>query len=144
MEERRQKSWFARNWPWVVPAGGCLVVICVFFFFVGSMFFGLTSMLKESGPYQTAVELASENDEVIQLLGEPLEMGTMMKGNINYNNGDGKVHFSIPISGSKSSGDVLVIGTKTGDADWVYETLEVSSDDSTETINLLETTGDNQ
>ena len=29
MEEQKQKSWLGKNWPWVVPVGGCLTLIIV-------------------------------------------------------------------------------------------------------------------
>ena len=138
METVQTKSWLSRNWPWVVPTGGCLVVILVFIFFVSSMFFGLTTILKDTDPYQMALEKATNHTEVAAVLGKPIEASAMMKGNINYTDGNGVVHFNIPIQGPEGSGDILVMGTKTGDENWVYTTLEVSFDTADTVVNLLE------
>ncbi len=42
MENAQQKSWFGRNWRWVLPVGGCLTVILLFVFGIGALFFGVS------------------------------------------------------------------------------------------------------
>jgi len=51
MEVQQKKSWWGRNWPWVLPVGGCLTVILLLVFGVGAIFFGVTNALKNSTPY---------------------------------------------------------------------------------------------
>ncbi|MBN4058037.1 hypothetical protein JYT34_01215 [Olleya sp. AH-315-K02] len=135
-EHVQQKNWFTRNWLWVIPVGGCLTIICLFVFGVGAIFFGVTNVLKNSTPYEYSVELASNNSDVIQLLGEPIETHGIMSGNISIQNNSGEVDISIPIKGSKGKGTVIVIGEKI-DGEWFYEELYVLIKETNEKINLL-------
>ena len=50
MEAQKQKSWFGRNWPWIIPVGGCLTVILFFVFGIGAIFFGVSKVMKNSAP----------------------------------------------------------------------------------------------
>ncbi|MBN4070539.1 hypothetical protein JYT76_02545 [Olleya sp. AH-315-F22] len=135
-EQVQQKNWFTRNWLWVIPVGGCLTIICLFVFGVGAIFFGITNVLKNSTPYEYSVELASNNSDVIQLLGEPIETHGIMSGNISIQNNSGEVDISIPIKGSKGKGTIIVIGEKIG-GEWFYEELYVLIKETNEKINLL-------
>ena len=138
MEEIEHKSWFKRNWIWLLPTGGCLGVILVFFFFVGSLFFGISKILTDSDPYKIAMERTVSNKEVIEILGEPIESTSMMKGNINYNNGDGDAHIQIPIEGPKGKAWIIVEGSKIENADWIFDTMRVEFDSEEQVLNLLE------
>lgn len=136
-EQVQQKTWFASNWLWVVPVGGCFTIILLFVFGIGAIFFGVTNVLKNSTPYEYAVELASNNIKVIEYLGEPIETTGIMSGNISMHNGSGEVDIEIPLKGSKGEGSVIVIGEKV-DGEWFYEELYVLIKETNEKINLLE------
>lgn len=136
-EQLQQQNWFARNWLWVIPVGGCFTIILLFVFGIGAIFFGVTNVLKNSTPYEFAVELASNNIKVIEHLGEPIETAGIMSGNISINNGSGEVDIEIPLKGSKAKGSVIVIGKKI-DGEWFYEELYVLIKETNEKINLLE------
>lgn len=137
MEEQRQKSWFGRNWPWVLPVGGCLGLILLLVIGAGTAIFGISKMITNSEPYEYALEQASTNEAVITLLGESIESDGMMNGNISLSNDDGHAEFEIPIKGSKGKGRVSVKGEKT-DGVWSYESLFVTIKSTGEEINLLE------
>ena len=64
MESIKQKSWFSRNWLWVLPVGGCLTVILIIIFGIGALFFGISSAIKDSTPVEYAIERAENNAEV--------------------------------------------------------------------------------
>lgn len=136
-EHAQQKNWFVRNWLWVVPVGGCLTIILLFVLGVGAIFFGVTNVLKNSTPYEHAVELASNNIKVIEFLGEPIETTGIMSGNISIHNDSGEVDINIPIKGPNGEASVIVIGKKI-DGEWVYEELYVLIKETSERINLLE------
>ncbi|NNM23191.1 MAG: hypothetical protein HKO54_06540 [Flavobacteriaceae bacterium] len=139
MEEQiEHKNWFGRNWKWVVPTGGCLLVIIVIILFVGSIFWGVTSMFSESAPYQEAMSRVQANEQVIQQLGEPIEQHGMSSGNINISNGRKSANLNIPIEGPKGEATITVIATGRGD-DWTYQTMTVEFADTGEYLNLLET-----
>jgi len=135
MEEQRQKSWFARNWGWVL-GGGCLTLIVLFFLGIGTIFFGVTKMFSSSEPYQHAMESTINNKDVIAILGEPVETDGMMNGSINLS-GDGDADFKIPIKGPKGSGRIVVKAIKDY-GEWGYSKLYVQFQGDYEVINLLE------
>jgi hypothetical protein len=140
MEDVKQKSWFGRNWPWVLPVGGCLTIILLFVFGVGAVIFGVSNAITSSAPYEYAVEQASHHPDVIAALGENIETDGIMQGNISLENSDGgRVDISIPIKGSKGKGSVTVKGEKV-DGTWHYESLYVIIKETQESINLLEKT----
>ncbi|WP_299365998.1 cytochrome c oxidase assembly factor Coa1 family protein [Winogradskyella sp.] len=136
MEDYKQKSWFARNWGWVL-GGGCLVVILLFVFGVGAAIFGGMKMLKSSEPYEYAVEQASTNERLISIIGEPVETDGIMQGSLNYKNGKRSADFRIPLKGPNGKAFVYVKGEKLDDT-WDYEKLYVTIKDSEERINLLD------
>ncbi|WP_250433406.1 cytochrome c oxidase assembly factor Coa1 family protein [Hanstruepera flava] len=137
METVQQKSWFARNWPWVIPVGGCLTVILLFVFGVGAAVFGVSKALKNSTPYAHAIELANDHPDVIAALGHDIEPDGMFKGNISLKNGEGHADLKIPVEGEKGKATIVVKGDKY-DGDWSYEELYVIIKDTQEEINLLD------
>ncbi|GGI56480.1 cytochrome c oxidase assembly factor Coa1 family protein [Winogradskyella haliclonae] len=136
MEEQIKKSWFSRNWGWVL-GGGCLTLIIVFVVFIGSIVFGVSKMFTSSTPYKYAIEQASANEKVISILGEPIEKDGIMNGNITLNGDDGEADFKIPIKGPKAEARIVVVAIKTN-GDWTYERLFVQIKETQEEINLLE------
>ena len=139
METVKQKSWFGRNWPWVIPVGGCLTVILLFVFGVGAAIFGVSKALKNSTPYAYAIELASDHPEVAAALGENIESDGMFKGDISLKNNNGHADLKIPIKGEKGKGTIVLKGDKF-DGVWTYETLYIVIKDTQEEINLLDKT----
>lgn len=112
-----------------IPAG-CLAILLVCGGFVGSVFVGVTAMLKSSEPFQTAVQLASEDPEVQQALGDDITPGWSVRGSIQLRNSEGEVDMVIPLSGSKGTGNVLVQGTRELGR-WKYDKIEFSDSSGT-------------
>lgn len=135
METIKQKSWFARNWPWVIPVGGCLTVILFLIFGIGAAIFGVSKALKNSTPYAYSIELANGNPEVVAVLGENIKSDGMFKGDISLKNNNGHADLKIPIEGAKGKGTIVVIGEKQ-DGSWIYEELYVIIRETQEKINL--------
>ncbi len=136
-EHVQQKSWFSRHWLWVVPTSGCLVIILLFAFGVGAAIFGVSKIFTGTTPYKYAVEQASKDSRVIELLGNPVETAGIMQGNISTTNDSGEVDIKIPLKGSKGKGSVTIKGDKI-DGEWVYEELYVLIKETNEKINLLD------
>jgi hypothetical protein len=136
MEVVRKKSWFAQNWLWVVPVGGCLTVILLIVFGVGAAIFGVSKWVENATPYSYAVEMASNDPSVIEYLGEPIETAGIMRGNMSFENDDGRVDIAIPLEGPNGRASLVVKGVKT-DGEWVYEELYVIIKANNERINLL-------
>ena len=140
MREQKQKSWFGRNWGWVVPVGGCgcgcIGLILLFVFGIGAAFFGISEIITNATPVEHAIKQAGKNKKVRSFLGEPIEKYGIPSGNISINNNDGDVDFSIPISGPNGKGTLIVRGIRTN-GEWIYENLYVRIKETHEEINLL-------
>ncbi|RNC88372.1 MAG: hypothetical protein ED556_04075 [Winogradskyella sp.] len=140
MEEREGKSWFSRNWGWVL-GGGCLTLIVIVGLIIGGAIFKVVDTVKESETYNYAVGEASKNKEVIGFLGEPIETDGIGNTSYNYINGKTSVDLTIPIKGPKDEGDIFISAEKTN-GEWDYKSLYVKIDGETEVINLLDTIED--
>ncbi len=137
MEENTvHKNWFGRNWKWVVPTGGCLLVIVLFITLAGTMFMGVSSIFKDSEPYQKGMSAAQTNEVVLEALGEPIESDGMTKGSINYTNGDSHSNLEIPLKGPKGEATLRIVADKYTDK-WEYQVLEVILEETNETVSLL-------
>ncbi len=131
-----QPSWWKRNWKWVVPVGGCLTMLILIGAFVGSLFYGVTSMFEDSTPYEYAFEKINNDEKMVELMGLPIEKDGMVQGTINWNNNEKNADMKIPISGPKGSGTLYIKATGEGDQ-WIYHEIRVVVKDSEE-FNLLE------
>ena len=136
-EEIVRESWWKRNWKWAVPVGGCLTLIVLLVVFVTSVFFGVSSMFKESTPYQDAKTQAEQHPLVMEHIGTPIETDGMMSGNISFSNNDGEANITMPVKGPKGEGQIVVVGTKTNGI-WTYTEMSVTIDSTEQTIDLLE------
>lgn len=140
MEQQKQKSWFGRNWLWVVPVSGCLMLIVLFIFGVGAAVFGISKMVSESEPYEYAFERATTDTTVMEALGTPIEKGFMgSQTNYGYSNGRTTVSLVIPINGPLNEAFIYVEGFK-DEEDWEYTKLLVDLKDDENDISLLENT----
>jgi len=133
--EHIKKDWFTRNWKWFVPTG-CLSILVLFGLFIAGIFFGVTSIMKDSDAYKGAMTEAQNNKLVIEKLGNNIESDGMVSGSINVNNDTGNCDIQIPIKGSKGTGTLFVVATKRGK--WKYNELSVYIQKTEEEINLLQ------
>ncbi|GIQ58173.1 hypothetical protein Flavo103_13090 [Flavobacterium collinsii] len=129
-----RKSWWDRNWKWFVPTG-CLSLLVLFGLFLTGLFFGITSMLKESDSYKAAMNEAQHNTIVLEKLGSPIEDNGIASGSVNSTNSIEHCNLQIPIRGSKSRGTLFVVGTKNGT--WNYDEMSLYVEDTKEKIDLL-------
>jgi hypothetical protein len=136
MQDAPQKSWFGRNWFWVVPLGclgplvGCGGLIAVVF----SLVFG---MIKSSAPYTESLAAAQADTRVQAALGQPIEPGFFVTGNINTSGSSGHADIAYEITGPQGTATVLAVADKTAGT-WTFTTLEVQPGGSGERIDLLE------
>jgi len=134
-----QRSWWSRNWKWVVPVG-CLVLILPLLAlagFIGGILAIVFGSIKSTDVCQQALTLAKSNPVVIEALGEPIEDGWLMSGNINTSGPSGSADISIPLHGPKGKGTLYAVATKSAGR-WEYDTLEVEVQGRDDRINLLE------
>jgi hypothetical protein len=95
------------------------------------------SSFKDSGAYQQAIQKASADARVVELLGSPITGGSMSSGSISTS-GDatGEADLSIPISGPKGSARLYASG-KLHAGVWSWQTLEVDPKNGQPRIKLL-------
>jgi hypothetical protein len=119
-------TWFYKNWKWFVPVI-VLASVVLFAAFVTVVFVAVNAMFRNSSPYQLAIQRASNSPAVAEEIGVPFHVGWLVSGKLNYQNQDGSVDMSIPISGAHGKGCIVVSGKKHA-GQWTFETFEVDVD----------------
>ncbi|WP_298531791.1 cytochrome c oxidase assembly factor Coa1 family protein [uncultured Algibacter sp.] len=122
------KSWFARNWKWLLP---------LFMFFMLGIYTisttkvgeGITTVAKaynDASLYENALEKVKKNKDVVQLFGtiEPIDNFAILEGTTRYSNNDNSIISSIRIKGSKSKGKLDITAYK-NEGVWVYKKIGV-------------------
>lgn len=134
----QRSGWWNRHWKWAVPLLSTFV-LALFAALILLFMSALLGMMKSSDAYRHSLQQAQSNRLVIAALGEPIEEGWFIMGNISVNGSSGKANLKIPISGPKGEGDIYVEATKS-EGQWNYKTLLVRVDGAKESIDLLEET----
>lgn len=126
--EETQKSWFDRNWKWFIPLL-LFVVFVVFTIFIGLMTLGVFQVMKSSDIYQMALHEVQTHEDANRVLGEPIEPGWFLSGNINMSDDDGEAQLSIPVHGTKQAGTVQLEAVKK-DGKWMFNSLLLDVDNT--------------
>ena len=130
-------NWWQRNWPWAAPVG-CVTLLVFLVVVIGGFMLAVFGAMKSSDAYQTAVQRAKANEQVIVALGSPVKEGMFLSGNVNvYGGGSGNAHLAIPVSGSRGKGTLYAVATKS-EGTWTYSILRVKVDGTDSAIDLLE------
>lgn len=115
---------------------GCAAAVLLLGGFFVVLFLGVFAALKASEPYKVAVQRAQNSKVAQQALGTPIEPGKFPSGTLSTANGVKKAELSIPVSGPKANGTLLVLATKR-DKEWVFEKLALSLSTAGDEIDLL-------
>lgn len=133
-EFQPRKNWWDRNWKWFVPTG-CLSLVVLCGLVIAGIFWGITSILKGSDSYKTAMNEVQHNKIVIEKLGSPIQEDGIASGSVNINNNVEHCDLQIPIKGSKEKAILYVVATKRGT--WKYNEMTVYIEKTKEEIDLL-------
>ena len=133
--ETEPRSWWSRNWKWVVPVGGCFTIIIGGILLLGTAIFGFFSSVKSSTGANEILLMAQTNPQVIEALGEPIEEDGIGSYSVKINNGFKTNEVTLPIKGPKSEA-TLKVKSSGSDDDRVYEVFEIYVDETGETIDL--------
>lgn len=126
------RGWWSRNWAWVVPVG-CLLPVLVCGGFFAGIFFFVGAVVQRTDGYQTALNRARANPEVVAALGTPIEPRFwVIQGSSEVT--DESTRLKIPIKGPKGTATIVVNGRKV-DGRWAYSTMLVRLEDG-RTIDL--------
>ncbi|EDM45633.1 hypothetical protein SCB49_07487 [unidentified eubacterium SCB49] len=136
-ESAKKQSWWKRNWKWALPVGGCLTMTVIIIVAVGSVAYGIATVIGESHAQEDAMKAVVVNKQVITLLGEPIEANGMTGGSFNTSNGHKTANITIPIKGPKGEATLYVEGDGVGKL-WTYSKMEVFIESEDTIINLLE------
>src|SRR5687767_2522882 len=135
----QRPGWWRRNWKWFVP----VTLLSLLVLAVGAVALIVTLVfgsIKSSTPYTKALAQAKTDPAVIAELGEPIEAGWYVTGNISTSGRNGNADLRIPISGPNKSGTLHVIAMKSamvaGMEDWKITKLEVELPDRSRPIAL--------
>jgi len=96
-----------------------------------SLFFILTSVMKNSEAYKTSLALVSADPVVSETIGSPLEAGWVM-GSINRSGANGSASMNYKITGPVGSGKVYADSTLRRGL-WTVDCLEVQLPDNSRT-----------
>jgi hypothetical protein len=135
MAEKSERSWWSRHWKWAVPAGGVSLML-IFGGCIAGVFALVFGAIKSSTPYTDSWISVRAHPTVQQKLGQPIEPGFLVTGNINVSGRAGHADLSYAVSGSNGSGTVYLVADKTA-GEWEFTTLHLTLDKNGERIDLL-------
>ena len=129
-------GFFARNRLWIILSIVAIMVLACSACGLG-MFGSFAKLMKGNGAYVEALSKASNHPQVIAELGEPIEDGLFIQGNIQLNNNDGTADYSaVPLAGPKGKA-VLSFKAEKTDGVWKFEKMNVHLSGSGQDIDLL-------
>lgn len=131
------RSWWQRNWKWILVAGVLLACVLAIAAFVFAIFAFVSGVMRESVPFQHAVAAARADPAVVAALGEPIETGVVVSGRIHTSGAEGSASLTIPLHGPEGAAHVLVVAERVGGT-WTYQTLEVQMVARQQAIDLLQ------
>lgn len=133
-----QTSWWSRNWKWAAPVGCLILLLPVVLLtgFVGAILAIVFGSIKSTDVYEEALARVRSSPAAIEALGQPIEDGLLMGGNIRVSGPSGSADLSIPLHGPKGEGDLYVVASKSAGR-WEYQTLELELDGRDDRIDLL-------
>ncbi len=120
-----------RNW-----ARAGVIVLIGLLLLIGFMFFGIASLMKGSDAYKISMREVRASSRVVEAMGEPIESGWLVTGNINLNGSNGRANLSIPVSGPKCAGTIISQAAKTA-GEWNVFLLVVRLDCKSTPIVLI-------
>jgi hypothetical protein len=135
MIEHTRRSWWGRNWFWVVPAG-CLIPVVLCGGFVALIVAVVFGAIKSSAPYTESLAVVQRHPHAHELLGAPIEPGFFVTGSINVSGSSGDADIAYSVSGPKGSGTVYVVAEKTA-GEWEFKTLALNAGEWGKRFNLL-------
>src|SRR6185295_3600614 len=129
------RNWWQLNWKWVVPVGcGSLVVFLAVL--IAAIMLLVFSVIRSTDVFHEALERAKADPQVRTELGEPIEPGWWVSGNVESTGSSGRADIAIPLKGSRQSGTLYAVAHKSAGR-WTYQTLEVEVKGREGRINLL-------
>ncbi len=122
-----QKTWINRNWKWFFSSIIVLILAISLFFTLTAGHLGdFSKAYLEPQLFEGAVELAQQNKEVTELLGEikPISKMAILEGEVQYTNQSNHVTLSVKVDGTKMKAMLDVVANRKNDG-WEYEKINI-------------------
>lgn len=134
-------SWWKRNWKWLIPISGIIIISCIIFFTSGLS--GITSELTQAYSdtelYENALEKVKSDKRAIEILGEiqPIDNFAILEGSVKYSANYKTVNSSIRLKGAKGKGMMDITANRI-DSKWNYEKINLRIEKPTEKKQTIE------
>jgi hypothetical protein len=133
--EPMQKSWLEQHPRWKIPLG-CLILIFLIGVFVTVLLTIISTSFHSSDVYKLAMATATEDLQVRQQIGEPVQSAWFITGQLHVNGSSGDADFSIPTSGPRGRGLIRAVAHKRGGV-WRFSYLQLRVEGQPGNIDLL-------
>ena len=124
----QQKSWWKRNWKWLVSTVGLLIVSMVFFISsgLGSITADYAKAYADSQLYERALAKVKSDQRVINILGAiaPIDRFAIMEGFVKYSDNSKTVNTSIRLKGANGKAMMDITANRIH-TNWDYEKISV-------------------
>lgn len=112
-----EKSWGKRNWKWLIPLSGIVLISFGIFFSSGmdGVATDLAQAYSDTKLYEHAIDKINADKRVSDLLGEikPMDKLAILEGQVEYSNENKTIQSTIWIVGSKGRAKMDI------SADWI-------------------------
>lgn len=129
-----KKSWIERHPLWKIPLG-CLTLLVLLAAFGTIMIAIITGSFRTSDVYKQAMLQAAGNPQVRAEIGEPIQAGWFVSGQLRVSGTTGNANMSIPISGNRGQGLIRLVARK--NQVWRFSCLQVDVAGPSHSIDLL-------
>jgi hypothetical protein len=130
------KAWYENPWT-CGTCGCCLGCVVLPLVLVALLGGGLAFTLWQTGVVQEAGERAKASPALLEALGEPVEVGFLMQGEVNVDDEGGRADFSLPVSGPRGEGRLHVRAEREA-GEWVFSELYAVVEGRRDPIDLLQ------
>lgn len=124
----KPKNWWSRNWKWLVPICGLMLISILIFFTTGmnGIATDFAQAYSETELYEDAIEKVNSEPKINEILGEikPIDKLTILEGEVRYSNANNTVNSTVKINGSKGKANMDISADKI-DGKWNYTKINV-------------------
>jgi len=137
--EPRRRGWWSRNWAWALPLATLSPILCCGGVIV-AIVATVSGIVRYPDVYKDAAAHAMASPQIIEVIGEPIEVGLWTEGNLSVLNGKGVAKLTIPLTGPNGAGNLIVDATSEDDGPWTYHEIKFTTD-AGQTIDINTDTG---
>ena len=123
-----QKSWWKKNWKWLIPVSGILMILIAVFISsgMGGVSANLIQAYSDTELYENALQKVKSDQKVTEILGEiePIDKLAILEGEVNYTNDNQTVNSTIRLKGTKGKARMDITADRI-DNEWNYRKISI-------------------